>query len=274
MSSLPTSGSGGESGGNLLTASLGNLKELQASVLGEDYDYAAKIRNPMAIGMSSEGTIGALAADIGGLIAYVKLLVEGGGKAQTISGPLGNKFFVETAAKCKDVATDKEVVRSIYVNHQPDGTIPFMPAGMNGASFKAFRGLVPGVVGNIGQINPMQILQAFMSDGVPKCRKVAMQIINNNNQYSTEEKYLTDLDITNMSPCWFPGGRNPITKLGCTQGFSTMKDEEGGEEEGKNIKTFSAQMPKDFMVQLYYTSLGLLGLYILFKMFRKKRNNV
>ena len=270
-STLPKSGGdgdGGDDNGNLLTASIGNLKDLEASVLGEDYDYASKVNNPMAIGMSSEGTIEALASDVGGLIAYVKLLVEGGGKAQTIGGPLGDKFFVETAAKCKDVATKKEVTRSIYVNHQPDGTIPFMPEGLNGASFSAFRGLLPGVMGNIGQINPMQILQAFMSDGVPKCRKVTMQIINANNQYSTQAKYLTDLDISNMSPCWFPGGTNPITNLGCTQGFSNMD-----EEDEKNIKTFSAKMPKDFMVQLYYTSLGLLGLYILFKMFRKKRND-
>lgn len=260
------SGSGG--GGNLFSSSMGNLKKLQSGLLGDDYDYAGKIKSPGELGMSSKGDLDTLTKDIIGMLGYIKVLIEGGGKAQKIGGPLGDKFFLPTAAKCKDVATKKEVTRSLYVNNQPDGSIPFISQGM-GVTFGEFKGLVPGILSNVSQINPFQMLQAFMIGGMPDCQALVMQTINNSGISSVGTGYVLNTDIANMNPCWFPNRSNPITGAGCRESFETLTD-------GRTLNAhtgISADMPKDWLVRLYYTSLALLGLYIFLKMLKKKVNH-
>jgi len=251
------SGSGG--GGNLFSSSMGNLKKLQSGILGDDYDYAGKIYSPGELGMSSRGDLDTLTKDIVGMLGYIKVLIEGGGKAQKIGGPLGDKFFLPTAAKCKDVATKKEVTRSLYVNNQPDGSIPFISQGM-GVTFGEFKGLVPGILSNVSQINPFQMLQAFMIGGMPDCQAITMQTINNSGTSSVGTGYVLNTDIANMNPCWFPNRRNPMTGASCRESFETLTNE----------RTLNADMPKDWLVRLYYTSLALLGLYIFLKLLKKK----
>ena len=82
-----------------------NVKQLEEDLLGPDYKYFKFIKSPEEMGMSANGSLGTLANDIGGLIGYVELLVAGGGNASKVNGPLGNKFFLETGAKCTDLAS-------------------------------------------------------------------------------------------------------------------------------------------------------------------------
>jgi len=138
-----------------------------SQVLGPDYDYSAQILPPDKIGMSADGTMNALADDIGGLMAYVKVLVTGTGKATKTPGPLGSKFFIGTSAQCTDKVSGDNVGRSIYVNNVPDGSIPIMSSGGGGVTFDTFKGLVPGLMSNLAQINPMQILSAFTDGSSP-----------------------------------------------------------------------------------------------------------
>ena len=117
---------------NFFTDALTDVNNLEARLLGPDYKYFKFIKPPDEMGMSADGSLGTLANDIGGLIGYVELLVTGGGKASRVDGPLGNKFFLQTGAKCNDLATNNKVTRSIYVNNVPDGSIPFISAALDG----------------------------------------------------------------------------------------------------------------------------------------------
>ena len=170
--------------------------------------------------------------------------------------PLGDKFFLETGAKCKDKDTGNQVTRSIYVSNVPDGSIPFITQGLGGAKFSTFRGLVPGTMSNLNNINPMQIFQAFMAGTNPQCRAITMPTIDNNNIQSTDTKYVTDVDIKGIDACLFPNGKNPITGKTCKEAFN-------------NADEFSGDMPDDTLIQVYYSALGLVGLYILFKLYEK-----
>ena len=81
-----------------------NLGAAQSRLLGPDYDYGAQIRPPSGpdgLGMSSDGTFGALESDITGLMDYVKVLLTGQGASKT-GRPLGTKFFLDTDMKCTD----------------------------------------------------------------------------------------------------------------------------------------------------------------------------
>ena len=262
---IPGGSGGGGDSGNLFASSMGNLKSLQSGILGEDYDYSGKIYSPGQIGMGSTGDLTTLTNDLVGLVGYVKVLIEGGGKAQKIGGPLGDRFFLPTAAKCKDKATQKEVTRSLYINNQPDGSIPFISQGM-GVTFGQFKGLVPGILSNVAQINPFQMIQAFMIGSMPECQSITMQTIRNTGGPSVSTGYVLNTDIENMNPCWFPNRTNPMTGFKCSETFETLADE----NKVREPNGMSADMPNDWLVRLYYSSLALLGLYIFLKLLKKK----
>ena len=145
--------------------------DLEESMLGPDYKYFKYIRSPGQLGVSGSGNMDAMAKDVGGIINYVELLVSGGGRASKTGEPLGPKFYVKTAGKCKDVATKKVVPRYIYIDNVPDGNIPLISSGL-GVNFSEFRGLLPGILEDAGALNPMSMFSAFQQGATPDCKEV------------------------------------------------------------------------------------------------------
>jgi len=271
---------------------------LQQELLGGPYSYSDQIKGPAEIGMSSKGTLKALAKDIQGIQKYIQLLVTGKSKASKTGGPLGDKYFLKTGGKCMDPVTKKLQDRYIYVNNVPQGNIPLISsaAGMN---FSDARGLIPGMVSNLNAINPVAILGAFRAGSNPECQKITLQTINNLNQKSTETHYVTTVDLQNMDPCTFLNKVNPVTKLKCRQGFTSMQpygyllhEEEDDEdtrsqssessdsssgssssdsEEEEHAGNYLASLSEDPLVKAYFTSLGFLGILILYRLMTKNK---
>ena len=100
---------------NFFEKAKADAKALEESLLGPNYKYYEYINTPADMGMSSNGSISTITKDIAGIIGYVTLLSSGGGRASKVAGPLGNKFFLETGAKCTDKATGELVTRSIML---------------------------------------------------------------------------------------------------------------------------------------------------------------
>jgi hypothetical protein len=248
------------------------------TIIGPDYNYSKYINSPPEMGMSAKGSFTVLADDISGLLAYVKLLVEGKGKASKTGQPLGNKFFLETPMNCKDKVSKNNVKRSIYINNVPDGTMPFISEGMGRTGFDDFRGLLPGVMSNLAQINPLQILQALTNGPSPTCQAITMQTIDVNNIKSTATAYVTNSDIELMNPSWFvvPGfTKKPDTSEpeDESESFTTMYSNSSLNKPAtlKGSSVDYSAMPNDFFIKIYLSSLGLLGLYIFFKMIINRR---
>ena len=253
---------------NLFQEVLSDAKGVEARLLGEPYEYWKQIKSPPEIGMTSDGSLQALAKDIDGLVQYVEVLVTGKGASKT-GGPLGNKFFLQTGGKCKDINSCKdqgndcqlqEVDRYIYINNVPQGNIPFISSGM-GQNFSDLKGLIPGTMGNLNVLNPFAIMQAFMSGATPDCSAVKLETINADNITGTETHYVSIVDQSNMDPCSFLDGRNPVSGQQCKEIFSNMQKLD-------NLDP-AVFLPDDPMVQVYYAILGVLGLYILCCLMRK-----
>ena len=258
---------------NFFQKVLADAKGLEQEVLGPDYNYVNYINSPDDLGMSEHGNIGALTDDVEGLIEYVKVLVSGSSKASKTGNPLGDKFFLETGAKCRDIATGKQVTRSLYVNNIPDGSVPFLTSGM-GVTFTDFRGLVPGVIENIGNLNPMLIFQAFMSGSDPSCQAITMETVDVSNNKGSKTAYVTITDIKNMDAVWFPNGVNPVNDQKSLEIFQDYKrnDNYDYNDNNDNIKKKKdcSKMPNDPYIRLYYSLIAILGLYFLFKIYKKK----
>ena len=256
---------------NLFEEVLTDAKGVEEKLLGPTYPYYKNIKTPSQIGMSDKGTIQQMGKDIDGLIQYVELLVTGKSGASTTGGPLGNKFFLKTGAKCaaidkcsdsNDESTCEQTDRYIYIDNVPEGNIPFISAGL-GQNFSDFRGLIPGVLSNLNALNPYKMMQAFFAGSKPDCQPIELQTIDINNNKSTETHYMALIDIQNMDPCSFPKKTNPITKAKCKQGFTTLT-------ESNNINNSEYYLPyyesDDIIIQSYLASIGLLGIYILYRL--------
>uniref|UniRef100_A0A6C0LKI8 Uncharacterized protein n=1 Tax=viral metagenome TaxID=1070528 RepID=A0A6C0LKI8_9ZZZZ len=246
--------------GNLFDEIKEDANKVQEKLLGPTYPYYKNIKSPSEIGMSSKGNISTLGKDIDGLIDYVEVLVAGKSKASATGGPLGNKFFLKTGAKCKANnidGSDNEVDRYIYVDNVPNGTIPFISSGL-GTNFTDFEGLIPGAMGNLSVLNPFAIMQAFMSGSTPPCQEITMETIDNKNNKSNETHYVTTTDIKNMNSCTFSNGTNPVSGKTCKSAFTTLNNNE-------------VAFPEDPIVQLYFFSLTLVGIYIFMKLLEKAR---
>lgn len=251
-----------------------SLHSTEVDLLGPDYPYYEKIKTPKELGVTSGNTFDDLAADIGGLIDYVELLVSGQSVASKTGQPLGDKFFLKTAAMCNGNSSDSSsnsVNRYIYINNVPEGNIPFVSAGIN-ADFSDFRGLIPGIMSNLNVLNPTDIFKSFTLGSNPPCRELKMQVIDASDNISYESQYVLDSDIKSMDPCLFisesdPNGArvNPITNSACREAFQNINSNV------ENMVYNAHLMPKDIIVQIYYISLSLLALYLLLKMCQKTK---
>lgn len=253
---------------NVFQEVVSDPKGVEERLLGPTYPYQDNIRIPSEIGMSDEGTLKQMGNNVNGLIEYVKLLVSGDSKASVPGGPLGNKFFLQTGAKClakdsctddKDTSTCQQVDRYIYINNVPQGNLPFIPSAM-GVDFKDFRGLIPGALTDANRINPFGLLRAFLSGSTPMCQEVTLDTVSNDNVRSSESHYLTTADIMSMDPCLFPDNKNPITNIPCRETFKSSI-----------VDGASPVLPEDPVAQIYYASLACVGIYILYRIMEKSR---
>jgi len=253
----------------------GDLNNMEEKVLGPQYNYAKNIKNPGQMNMSSRGNIPQAGRNVRGLIDYTELLITGKGRASKSGGPMGNKFFLDTGAKCNDIHSKKEQTRSIYINNVPQGNIPLISSS-TGANFSEFKGLIPGTLSTMGQLNPLKIFQAFMMGGTPDCQKITMETIDSNNRKSRQSRYVALMDIKNLDACLFSNKRNPISNKRCVESFSNDNLMEQTNEKHitfsleEDDKSDLSKLPKDPIVQLYIASIGLLGVYIMFNLIRKK----
>ena len=246
---------------NMFKEVLTNAKAAKEKYIGPDYPYYKYIKTPSEIGMSGKGSLSQLGKDIDGLINYVELLVSGGGKASATGKPLGNKFFLKTGGKCTDTKTNQEVDRYIYIDNVPAGNIPFISSGV-GVNFSEFKGLIPGTISNLNAFNPMEMFQSFLSGPKPDCQELKMETIDIYNNKSVESHFVTLIDIQNTDPCIFLDKKNPVTKDKCRETFANLS-----QEECYNCY----QIPKDPISQIYFASLGLLSVYILYRIMIKNK---
>ncbi len=148
---------------------------------------------------------------------------------------LKNALNEQKAKRDEERNQEKEKVeRWIYVNNIPDGSIPFISSGADGRGFKSLRGLIPGALGNLGALNPVQLFNGFTAGTYPDCAQVTLQTVDNNNAKSSETRYIAMIDMAQLNPCSFPSGYNPASGKSCQgtrDGFHTL-DVKGGSGDG------------------------------------------
>jgi len=181
------------------------------SVMGPSYSYADNIQGPASMGVGDRGTISQLTTNVGGITNYVKYMV---------SGPaLGNRFFINTGGTCS--APDGSVQsRYNYVNNVSNAAnlLPKqMKQDMSGIASN-FNGLIPGMLGDIANINPMYLFKSMAADSQPKCDCYRCEVSG-----GSESRFL-NLDLTPDFDADLCKKVDPSKCIPAKEGFSNYND--------------------------------------------------
>ena len=261
---------------------------VEASLLGPDYNYAKAIKPPSEMGMSTRGSMSALAWNIAGISDYVNVLVSGDSRAQRNGGrrPLGQRFYLKTAAQCcsdpvldedgNQIKCNKKHDRYMFIDNIPSGRVPFISSASN-SNFQSLRGLVPGTMENVGKINPLEMISGFMAGAYPKCRK--LKIKSTSSVGPKSNVYVADSDIANLSGCLWNSkgkprkrntrdnrGRNPVSgevTSGCAEGFKIMN------EKLSNKNYAKVKNNKNTIDNLYNLGFSSLLIYLMYRLITK-----
>ena len=168
--------------------------KLEKEFLGPSYNYYDAIADPPSIGMGTKGDN--LVKDVAGIIAYVEALITGQGEA--VKKSLGNKFFLKTPGQCQDQKTKKNVDRYVYINNTPTGEIAIFPDMPDINLGSGFKGLIPGIVNDIENLNPLAIYRAFMEGEYPPCGEVKLPVIDSNGNTSSQSHFVAFSDLEEL----------------------------------------------------------------------------
>lgn len=244
--------------------------------LGKDFDYMNAFYKPLEAGGPGMGTSSSdIYSNIKGTIAYGSALVsqeeKGKTKVQKNGGVLGNAYFLSTDIDCpKEYENeDNTPIRHIYISNRPTGTIDALNGLFPGMPTMP-QGLLPGMMSNLQRTDPSGLLKAVLpsNEEDSKCHEVTLKTYhqqgNGKVDPGTDTRHMTKYDICQVDKSNFTTGEKPAM---CNETFSSMNQpiEEEIEEENNYSK-----MPDDQLMQLYLSSLTLLGLYLVLKFINKR----
>ena len=205
------------------------------SFVGPEYNYLEHVKNPSQMGMNDTGNLETLAKDIAGIISYGDILVKGTGNAKIGSKMLGNRFFLNTGSTCK--YRGKNVKRYLYVNNTPTGKIPLIPG-----KSAYFKGLLPGMVENMGALNPMGLMGGLAQTGPPDCTLLEAPVTSRDGRSESMQRHhvaIMDIPVAgpakrkalNMPPNhrFLDGGGATAVRRANAEGFENLSDALYGE---------------------------------------------
>ncbi len=245
-----------------------DIGSLEKEFLGPDYKYYKFIATPSQLGVSGKGNVGALTNDIASIIDYVQILISGKGPANRKGQPLGDRFFLKTGGQCKDYKTGKLVTRQMYIDNVPSGEIPIV-SNLTGINFPEFRGLVPGVVDNIMDMNPLKMFSAFMEGSEPLCAEVSLPTIGEDGNTRKGSGFVPISELQSLATA----GRIPKNTI--------TKQMEDALNKSVTTETFENMITQNYndlkhdkkrnshISNIYYLGVSILFMYLLLKMMKK-----
>jgi hypothetical protein len=118
---------------------------VETDIMGPSYSYADNVPKPSGpggLGVGTDGSFSQLGTNLGAVGTYVNTLVG--------TREMGNQYFVNTGGTC--TATDGSIqARFNYISNKQ-------------------AGLVEGVLGDIGGLNPVYLMNSMTASASPACK--------------------------------------------------------------------------------------------------------
>lgn len=273
-------------------------------MLAPAYSYADKIKNPSdvlddyinkdpdsykfgLVDITDEDDFKGLEKSVGAMVSYMVLNIEGNSSGENVLkgnvNNLGNKFFLKTYLKCKDVKTKKEVDRHIYINNIPTGRYK-----LTGGAKTNLKGLIPGIVSNLESFNPFDAIKELIGSPTPDCVKLKLETIDNTNKTKPMEAYISLDDLKDMKKYDMHLTRknnNEQYTDECLDNWSKGKNKCNAPYQLKPIENFfnrifssksSESKPHDSneiipIYEVYYGAISILLMYIIYRLIYNRR---
>ncbi len=132
---------------------------------GPNYNYSKHIANTTELNVSPTGNLFQLFHNISGFKYYIDTILWGSNKLsskKTVT-PLGQNYFIKSGTcgkKSSNGCSGKP--RYIYVRNVPTGKIPCLGKYSPQTDFK---GLIPGMIEDTADINPMNLFNNVLGKG-------------------------------------------------------------------------------------------------------------
>ena len=216
------------------------------------YDYEAHIHQKAASKGDSLTTVN---DNITVAKGYKTIISPGLSELQLMHGALGARQFRSTPKLCVDEDGNK-VKLYLFQNNQP--------SCHNSDGQSKDCGLAAGLKESVDGIgDSLGGLLHIFDTQTKTCSEVTLDVINGCDSGPQKAHIETDV-AKDIDPCFFTKRINPITKEKCKiEGFRTKLKKQ-------THQCYCTDMPKDPFIKMYYTSIGLLMLYIILKMTFKK----
>ena len=241
-----------------------------------DPDYRDPTGNNLGPHMGT--TSGDIDRNIDGIQRYARSLIFADDdkpyRVQKTTGILGNQLFVDSGALCEEDENGNPIQvngeRFIFISNRP-GPI----ANIDNP------GLITGIYSNIQRINPANFIDAVFNGKSGQCQKVKLKTFEQQSGGTTtkayDEQYIAVEDVCKLEKHHFDdydknadnssdyNSLNGLRNTHC-DGFSNMKNNIKYSYNEEN----NCNMPDNELIQLYLTTITLLGLYITLKIIYKK----
>jgi hypothetical protein len=215
------------------------------------YEYQLFIKSPTQMNVNNDQSWAQFNYNIDVAGEYVEFIMSNQNSVTTTGNALGMNYLLDTNTQCK--ATDlngSSVERYTYIQSN-------IPSGM-----------LDSIISDIENgFNANNLVLAFTPS--IDCQGVTLSTIDENGMNGFGTAWVATSEISNISPCQFQNGVNPVTKQSCGESFVNYSDTKLDNNLIYDNK--KKKKEKDAIESVYLTGIMIFGLYLIYCFMKKTK---
>lgn len=214
------------------------------------YDYSSLIKTPLGLGVNSDKSWDQFNWNLSKAANYEQFIMSDQTYVTNTGNSLGINYLLDTNTKCS--ATDlggTSVERYTYIQTNNPG----------GMLFSTISDIENG-------FNPTNLELAFTPS--IDCQGVTLSTIDVNNMQGEGTAWVAKSEISNIDPCQFSNGLNPVTNKSCGESFTNYSD---SKYDNNFIYDNKKKKDKDMIESVYFTGIMVFGLYLVYCFMKKTK---
>ena len=214
------------------------------------YDYSSYIQPPENLGANSNMSWADFDNNLNIAGDYEQFIMSNQNYVTTTGKSLGMNYLLDTNTQCK--ATDlsgTSVERYTYIQNN-------IPSGM-------LDSIISDVENGFSANN---LVLAFTPS--IDCQGVTLSTIDENGLNGFGTAWVATSEISNIDPCQFQDGQNPVTTAVCGESFVNYND---SKYDNNFINDNKKKKDKDAIESVYLTGIMIFGLYLVYCFMKKTK---
>jgi hypothetical protein len=214
------------------------------------YEYQSFIKTPTQKNVNNNQSWKQFNYNLDVAGEYVDFIMSDQNNVTTTGNALGMNYLLDTNTQCK--ATDlngTSVERYTYIQSN-------IPSGM-----------VDSIISDIENGFNANNLELAFTPSID-CQGVTLSTIDQNGINGNGTAWVATSEISNINPCQFQNGVNPVTNQSCGESFVNYND---SKYDNNFIYDNKKKKEKDAIESIYLTGIMVFGLYLVYCFMKKTK---